>query len=120
MRLHRTADDLAYFSNWGAKSVDIAAPGTNIYSTVPTSTWAYKQGTSMATPHVAGAAAIVRSLPLSLILPTKCPPSLNAQSPLAACFQIAQLLGSFSSFSDGAFGRGWLRSSAATTWLVAS
>jgi subtilisin family serine protease len=39
--------------------VGLAAPGTDIYSTVPTSAWAYKDGTSMATPHVAGAAALV-------------------------------------------------------------
>jgi DNA-binding beta-propeller fold protein YncE len=41
--------------------VDIAAPGVNIYSTVPDNTYTFMDGTSMASPHVAGVAALVRS-----------------------------------------------------------
>lgn len=50
--------DLSSFSNYGATSVDLAAPGSSIYSTVPGG-YGYKSGTSMATPHVSGVAGLV-------------------------------------------------------------
>lgn len=65
-------NQLGPFSNWGNRTVDMGAPGVKVYSTVPgnvyqdtifdkfgiTVTW---DGTSMATPHVAGAAALYLS-----------------------------------------------------------
>lgn len=50
--------DLAYFSNYGAKSVHVAAPGHNILSAVPGGTDTYS-GTSMAAPHVTGVVSLL-------------------------------------------------------------
>ncbi len=64
-------DQITYYSNYGKTSVDLAAPGGEMYSegdargilsTVPGNGYEFYQGTSMASPHVAGACALVWSL----------------------------------------------------------
>ena len=52
-------DRRASFSNYGASTVDVFAPGTSILSTYPSASYVYMQGTSMASPNTAGVAALV-------------------------------------------------------------
>ncbi|UGS21042.1 S8 family peptidase [Flavobacterium cyclinae] len=52
---------IADFSNYGKNNVDIYAPGDEIYATTPLNSYEYLQGTSMASPNVAGVATLIRS-----------------------------------------------------------
>lgn len=54
-----TTDDKAWFSNYGTNSVHVGSPGTSICSTYPNNSMARMDGTSMATPIVAGIAAMM-------------------------------------------------------------
>lgn len=56
-----SSGSLSYFSNYGKTSVDIAAPGSNIFSTVPGNKYSSMSGTSMATPTTVGVLAEILS-----------------------------------------------------------
>ncbi|MBT3237112.1 MAG: S8 family serine peptidase [Bdellovibrionales bacterium] len=75
---------LANFSNYGTKNVHVAAPGVNIYSTVLGSQYESMSGTSMASPHVTGVAALLLSDHPSLTVDELKKRIINFAAPLAS------------------------------------
>ena len=81
------SDERSGFSNYGATTVDLFAPGTQILSTLPNKTYGLASGTSMSTPHVAGALALLKSR-----FPTMRAPTMKAIL-MAATDRVAALSG---------------------------
>lgn len=80
-----TGETRAGFSSWGPTSVDLAAPGSGILSTIMTaSNYGSMSGTSMATPHVTGAAALLSAHNPSLSVASLKATLMNTVDPLAA------------------------------------
>ncbi len=77
-------DLLSSFSNWGAVTVDLAAPGSNIYSTLPFGRYGLNSGTSMAAPHVTGVVALMRAQAPGVNYPTIVERLLATTEPVAA------------------------------------
>jgi subtilisin family serine protease len=77
-------DELAGFSCWGSNTVDLSAPGVDILNTFLYNEYVYKNGTSMATPHVTGAAALLLSLDPSLHILTVKDAILKGTDPVPA------------------------------------
>ncbi|HEU5181951.1 MAG TPA: choice-of-anchor D domain-containing protein [Candidatus Polarisedimenticolia bacterium] len=77
-------DRLAAFSNYGPSTVHLAAPGVDILSTLPGGKYGLASGTSMATPHVAGVAALVRAVDPDLGLADLKARLLSSVDPIAA------------------------------------
>ncbi|GAA4490840.1 S8 family peptidase [Microbacterium panaciterrae] len=75
---------LSYFSNRGLGEIDVAAPGSSILSTTPGGKYGLKSGTSMASPHVAGVLALMKSAHPELT-PAQMVDKLRADATPTAC-----------------------------------
>ncbi len=81
------------FANVGASSVDLGAPGTGIYSTLPGNTYGFFSGTSMAAPFVTGALALLIATQPTMPIDVKVAKLLRSTDPLADLQTVTQAQG---------------------------
>ncbi|MGW1776152.1 S8 family serine peptidase [Streptomyces sp. NPDC002104] len=98
-----TGTTKASFSNFGQGVIDVAAPGSNVYSTAPGGGYSTKSGTSMATPHVVGVAALIASANPSFT-PAQIRAALATQANDTACPSDTRCKGTTA--NNGFFGEG--------------
>ncbi|MFE2323175.1 S8 family serine peptidase [Streptomyces sp. NPDC059385] len=98
-----TGTTKASFSNFGQGVIDVSAPGSNVYSTAPGGTYATMSGTSMASPHVTGVAALIASTNPG-ITPAQIRDKLAAQANDTACPSDSRCKGTTA--NNGFFGEG--------------
>lgn len=92
------AGNLASFSNYGASKVHLAAPGVSILSTVLSNSYSSYNGTSMATPHVAGVAGLLLSREPTLSVASLKARIVSSAKPLASLNGMVQSGGMVSAF----------------------
>jgi len=92
------AGNLASFSNYGSSKVHVAAPGVGILSTVTPNGYASYNGTSMATPHVAGVAALLLSREPNLSVSTVKTRIISSAKPLSSLNGLVQSGGMVSAY----------------------
>lgn len=92
------AGNLASFSNYGITKVHVAAPGVSILSTVLSNAYAVYNGTSMATPHVSGVAALLLSREPSLSVQTLKTRIISSAKPLSSLNGMVQSGGIVSAY----------------------
>ncbi|MFD7559856.1 MULTISPECIES: S8 family serine peptidase [unclassified Streptomyces] len=98
-----TGTTKASFSNFGQGVIDVSAPGSNVYSTAPGGTYATMSGTSMASPHVTGVAALIASTNPG-ITPAQIREKLATQANDTACPSDSRCKGTTA--NNGFFGEG--------------
>ncbi|MFC1672371.1 S8 family serine peptidase, partial [Planctomycetota bacterium] len=99
-------DEKASFSNWGATSVDLAAPGVNILSCKLNGSYGTASGTSMACPHVAGVCALLKGLDPSISYTDLKARLMEAVDPIAAMEGKCITGGRLNAFKTVLFGAG--------------
>ncbi|MDX6284246.1 MAG: hypothetical protein QOH03_5317 [Kribbellaceae bacterium] len=93
------------FSNFGLNKIDVAAPGSSILSTLPGNKYGLASGTSMASPHVAGVAALIKSS-RPWLKPAEIEKALRAEADDQACPAVVDARCTGTTANNAFFGEG--------------